>query len=248
MSEDILSSFSENLNVAVIGASGGIGRAYIEHFAASDKVDHIFAFSRSDAAFDSDKVVSHSIDITDEDSIQAAAASVGDHKLDIIVVATGILHGEDLMPEKSIRDLGLAQFEQIFAINTFGPALIAKHFLPRIPRDSKSVFAALSARVGSISDNGLGGWHAYRASKAALNMLIKNAAIETARRHKQACIIGLHPGTVDTSLSNPFQGNVPDGKLFTPEYSAACQIKVINDVTPESTGCVFGWDGQIIPA
>jgi NAD(P)-dependent dehydrogenase (short-subunit alcohol dehydrogenase family) len=106
----------------------------------------------------------------------------------------------------------------------------------------------LSARVGSISDNRLGVWYAYRASKAALNMILKNAAIEMARRYKKASIIGLHPGTVDTTLSKPFQRQVQEGKLFTPEYSSVCLLKVINDFEPEQSGKVFAWDGKEVPA
>jgi len=129
-------------------------------------------------------------------------------------------------------------------INTFIPALMAKHFIPRLNLDRQSIFAALSARVGSISDNRLGGWYAYRASKTALNMIIKNAAIETARRNKKAIIVGLHPGTVDSSLSKPFQRNVPDEKLFAPMRSAQDLLKVLDDLNPEQSGRCFAWDGQ----
>lgn len=128
------------------------------------------------------------------------------------------------------------------------PALVAKHFLPLLARDRKSVFAALSARVGSISDNQLGGWHAYRASKAALNMLLRTFAIELARRNPRAVCVGLHPGTVDTGLSAPFQANVPEGKLFTPDFAAARLLEVVDRLKPDDSGHVFAWDGQLIPA
>lgn len=164
------------------------------------------------------------------------------------MVATGFLYDEHVSPEKTIRDINMDHFREVFSVNTYGPALLAKYFLPRHQRDRKSVFACLSARVGSISDNRLGGWFAYRASKAALNMILKNAAIEMARRSKKACIIGLHPGTVDTTLSKPFQRQVQEGKLFTPEYSSVCLLKVINDVEPEQSGKVFAWDGKEVPA
>ena len=161
-------------------------------------------------------------------------------------MANGILHDEGLTPEKSLRDLSAEKFQRIFEVNTVTPALIAKHFLPKLNREQTSIFAALSARVGSISDNQLGGWYAYRASKAALNMIIKNAAIEIGRRNKQAIIVGLHPGTVDSNLSKPFQGNVADGKLFTPEYSAEKLLDVLENLSPEQTGKCFAWDGQEI--
>jgi len=244
---DLLTTFSNDLNVAVIGASGGIGRGFVDHLSAHDNVEHVYAFSRSDVGFDDEKVTSGYIDILNEDSIAAAVALVED-KLDIVIVATGVLHDKNTQPEKSLRDLSMQQFHAVFEVNTFGPALVAKYFTTLLPRNRRSVFAALSARVGSISDNGLGGWYAYRASKAALNMVIKNTAIEVARQNKEAAIIGLHPGTVDTGLSEPFQSKVASGKLFTPEHSAGCLLRVINDVRPQQSGRVFAWDGTEILA
>ena len=165
------------------------------------------------------------------------------------MVTTGVLHlGADIQPEKSLRDLSADKFHAIFAANTIFPALAAKHFLPLLHRDKRSVFAALSARVGSISDNRLGGWYAYRASKAALNMIIKNAAIEIERRHKQAIVVGLHPGTVDSDLSKPFQSNVQQNKLFTPAFSAASLLDVVDRLTLDDSGKCFAWNGQEIPA
>ena len=128
-----------------------------------------------------------------------------------------------------------------------GPALVARHFLPLLPRDRRAVFAALSARVGSIGDNRLGGWHSYRASKAALNMILRNLAIELARTHPQAVVAGLHPGTVDTGLSEPFQKGVKPEKLFTAESSAERLLAVMDALTPADCGRVFAWDGQPIP-
>lgn len=230
----------------MIGASGGIGRGFIEHLATSDRVSHIHAFSRSVHDFDHDKVISEHLDLTDEDSIKYAAKSI-DGELDLVIIASGLLHrDDDIQPEKSLRDLNLKQFHDVFAINTFGPALVAKHFTPLLPRDRRSVFAALSARVSSISDNGLGGWYAYRAAKTALNMVIKNTAIEVARKNKETAIIGLHPGTVETALSEPFRGNVAQKRLFTPEQSSAYMLEVINNVTPSQSGELLAYDGQII--
>ena len=133
-------------------------------------------------------------------------------------------------------------------MNATGPALFAKHFLPLLARDRKAAFAALSARVGSISDNALGGWYAYRASKAALNMLIRSLSIELARRSPQALCVGLHPGTVDTPLSVPFRGAVPDGQLFSPDHAAVCLLDVLDGLSPLDTGGVFDWAGQSVPA
>ena len=234
------------MNIAIIGASGAIGRALVEQLSANAN-NAIYAFSRSNVAFDAPNVITNHIDLTDEHSIEKAAATASEKSpLDLVIVATGMLHSDDLTPEKSLRELSAEKFTQLFAINTTGPALAAKHFLPKLHKEQPAIFAAISARVGSISDNGLGGWYAYRASKAALNMVLKNASIEMARRYKQAVIIGLHPGTVDSGLSKPFQGGVPEGKLFTPQYSAEKLLEVISKVTPEDTGKCFAWDGQEI--
>lgn len=243
-----LSTFHEPLNIAIIGASGGIGGALVNHLTGDRRVAQIYAFSRSEAVFNSPKVQTGHIDLEDEETIAvAAAAASSDARLDITIIATGVLHdGADFQPEKSLRAIDAAAFAQAFTINAVGPALIAKHFLPRVQQDRKAVFAALSARVGSISDNRLGGWYAYRASKAALNMVLRTTAIEIRRRHKAAIVIGLHPGTVNTGLSKPFQANVPEAKLFTPEFASEQLLKVINERTPEDTGKLFAWDGQAI--
>jgi NAD(P)-dependent dehydrogenase (short-subunit alcohol dehydrogenase family) len=166
----------------------------------------------------------------------------------LVIVATGMLHGDGVRPEKHWGALKGETLAQLFAVNSIGPALVAKHFLPLLPRAGRSVFAAISARVGSIEDNRLGGWHAYRASKAALNMLLRNFAIELARRAPEAVCIGLHPGTVDTPLSEPFQGNVAPGKLFSPSESAAHLLRVIDRVGTADSGRVFAWDGSPVPA
>jgi len=249
MGDTILSNFDGSLTVAVVGASGGLGRAFVQHLSTQSNVAKVHAFSRSKQVFDAPNVQSHYIDITSEESIKNALKNLEVGTLfDVVIVATGFLHSDNTSPEKTIRDVSLENFHDVFSVNTFGPALIAKHFLPLLPRNRRSVFACLSARVGSISDNQLGGWYAYRASKTALNMILKNAAIETARRYKDACVVGLHPGTVDTALSEPFQRNVQEGKLFTPQYSVEKLLQVINDVQSEQSGLVFAWDGQEVPA
>lgn len=151
-------------------------------------------------------------------------------------------------PEKTWRDLSGEAMARVFATNTIAPSLIAKHFLPLLPRSGRSVFAVLSARVGSISDNRLGGWYSYRASKAALNQIIKTASIELARTRPEAICLGLHPGTVDTTLSKPFQTNVARGKLFTPQMSASYLLEVIGNAAPVQSGSLLAWDGSVVPA
>jgi NAD(P)-dependent dehydrogenase (short-subunit alcohol dehydrogenase family) len=190
------------------------------------------------------------LDLEDEASIARAAAMVEQEAgaLHLVVVASGLLHaGDDLQPEKTWRSLDAGALQQAFAVNAIGPALVAKHFLPLLARERKSAFAALSARVGSIEDNHLGGWYAYRASKAALNMLIRSLAVELARRNDRAVCVGLHPGTVDTALSRPFQSNVPEGGLFTPAQAAGRLLRVLDGLSPAESGGVFAWDGQRIP-
>lgn len=238
------------MQAVIIGASGGIGRALVDALAARTDVVRLHALSRSGQSPAHDKVVPGTIDLLDEASIAAAAQAVKDTGApDLVIIASGILSdGEALQPEKSFRHQDPEAFQRVFAINTFGPALAAKHFLPIMPRSGRAVFAALSARVGSITDNRLGGWHAYRASKAALNMLVRNYAIEQARRNEDFIAVSLHPGTVDTALSAPFQSNVPDKQLFTPRVSAGHLLKVIDQLQSSDSGKAFDWAGKEIPA
>lgn len=238
------------MKAVIIGASGGIGAALCAALASRSDTDIIHAFSRSGDVGTGDNVRAGALDLLNEDSIQAAAQIVAaSGPPDLVIIATGLLsEGAALQPEKSLRHQDLEAFRRVFEINTFGPALIAKHFLPIMPRKGRCVFTALSARVGSISDNRIGGWHAYRASKAALNMLIRNYAIEQARKNEDFIATSLHPGTVDTGLSKPFQGNVPDKQLFTPQESARYLIDVIDNLTSADSGKAFDWAGKEIPA
>lgn len=238
------------MRAVIIGASGGIGGAITEALSARIDVSAIYALSRSAADPGLPSVIAGQIDVLDEDSIAAAAAHIAsDGAPDLVIIASGILSdGAALSPEKSLRQQDRTAFERVFAINTIGPALIAKHFIPLMPRKGRAVFAALSARVGSISDNKIGGWHAYRASKAALNMLIRNYAIEQARRNPDFVAVSLHPGTVDTDLSKPFQSGVPDTQLFSAAQSAEYLLTVIESLAPEQSGKAFDWAGREIPA
>jgi NAD(P)-dependent dehydrogenase (short-subunit alcohol dehydrogenase family) len=240
-------------NIAIIGASGGIGSAFVRLLSQNEN-NTIYAFARSANATTNSPLAGNAtepslipIDYNDEESIRIAAElAVQTGPLDLVIVATGFLHDQTMMPEKSLRDLSAESFQKNFLVNTIGPALIAKHFLPKLHKDQRSVFAILSARVGSISDNQLGGWYAYRASKAAVNMVIKTASIEASRRQKKAIVVGLHPGTVASSLSQPFQRNVVPGKLFTPEYSTKKLMSVVQNLEIKDSGKIFAWDGQSI--
>ncbi len=238
-------------NITVLGSSGAIGSTFVRYYARAFPDATVHAVSQSEIALESstkaNAVVHIPIQYDSEKSIEHAAKAVSaKSKIDLLLIATGILHGDDLEPEKSLKDLSHSNFQKLFEANTIVPAMLMKYFLPHLQRSGRSVCATLSARVGSISDNRLGGWYAYRASKAALNMIIKNAAIETKRKNKNAIIVGLHPGTVDSALSKPFQKNVPEGKLFSPEYSVEKLASVIQSLKQEDLGKCFAWDGQEI--
>lgn len=234
--------------VAIIGSSGAIGNAVAEILLDDDGVEAIYRFSRNDSNENSDRVKNLFLDIEDEESIKDCIKNLSkDIKFDLVFVATGILHNDnDIFPEKSIRDISQSKLEKVLLVNTIGPALVGKYFIPYLRKDSKSIFAFLSARVGSISDNKLGGWYSYRASKTALNQIIKNFSIEVRRSNPNAIFIGLQPGTVKSFLSKPFEKNVRPGNLFTPEYSATKMLEVIDNLSLEDTGKIYAWDGEEI--
>jgi len=224
-------------SAVVIGTSGGIGKALEAALLDEGAFDTVHGFSRSDSG-------ERHLDLEDEASIAAAAQRVGLPTL--VIVATGLLHDGDKGPEKAMRDLDPAWMARNFAINAIGPALVAKHFLPTMPKAGRIVFAVLSARVGSIGDNKLGGWYGYRASKAALNQFVRTIAIEDKRRNSSGIVVGLHPGTVDTGLSQPFQGNVTPGTLFKPDRAAVQLLDVIDGLRAPDSGKLFAWDGAEI--
>ncbi len=235
-----------NKNILIIGSSGGIGKAFA-NFYNKDANNKVIGLSRSQEDFNTLLYANHYIDLEKENTIEDAATSVTKHgPFQLIIVASGILHGENFAPEKSYKHISAESFKKILNINTIGPALVGKSFIPLLDKHNPSVLAFLSARVGSISDNRLGGWHAYRSSKASLNMLIKNFSLELKRTNKQAKVIGLHPGTVDSKLSKPFQKNVEESKLFSPEFSAEAMARVIDNTKQEDTGSVLAFDGSTI--
>lgn len=244
----MLSSFGSNCAIGIVGASGGIGRALVELLAADPGVGQIHAFSRSPVDWNQSKICGHFIDLTDESSIEKAAAdATRTSPLDVVIVASGVLHRNgELMPEKSMRNLSSQALTEVFAVNTIGPALIAKHFLPKLQRHRKTVFAALSARVGSIADNRLGGWPSYRMSKSALNMLIRTVSIEQARTLPESIVVSLHPGTVDTALSKPFSKRVAASRLFSPTLAATQLLQVVNELELKDSGGFFAYDGSAI--
>ena len=225
----------------IFGATGGIGSAIADQLASEGRYDQIIRFSRSgDGPL--------SVDLTSEATIAAAAEWMKNEAIApaMVFVATGLLHDAERGPEKSLRQLEPDWLMKIYQVNAIGPALVAKYFLPLMDRNDIIRFAALSARVGSISDNRLGGWYGYRAAKAALNMMIRNLSIEWSRKNDRSVIVALHPGTVDTALSQPFQNNVPTGKLFDSARAARQVLAVLERLEPADSGKIFAWDGTEI--
>ena len=230
-------SFVKTGVAVIFGAGGGIGGALVETLRSAGTFEHVVGFSRRS---------SPSIDLLDEASLERAATfAAGKGELRLVIDATGFLHDDRQRPEKSLRQLDAGNLARSFALNAIGPALIMKHVLPLLPRAGKVVFATLSARVGSIGDNRLGGWYAYRASKAALNQLVRTAAVELARRSPEALCIALHPGTVATALSAPFAATGLD--VHTPAEASKYLLAVIDTLTFEANGGFFDWRGQPVP-
>ena len=233
-----LNSFPEGGVAVVLGASGGIGAAILDALAASSRFSRIIGYHRRSVP---------PLELTEEASIAAIADDIRalGLPLRLVVAATGVLQGDGAAPEKSLRQLEPVQLARAFAVNAIGPALLMKHLLPLLEHDGKAVFAALSAKVGSIADNQLGGWYGYRASKAALNQFVRTAAVELARLRRDAICIALHPGTVDTGLSAP---HAKTGlEVRTPAEAAALILAVLERLTPADTGGFFDYRGQALP-
>lgn len=233
----------------VLGASGGIGSALIDSLLTESANTEVIGTYRTTPLSFLAPQRQILLDIEDEESIAAAAQKLREshQKVHFLINTIGLLHTEEFGPEKKLQDLDPENLARIFRVNAIGPALVFKHFHPFFRHDEPSVFATLSARVGSIGDNFIGGWYGYRASKAALNQFMRTASIEMARKAPQCTMVTIHPGTVDTALSEPFQKNVPDHKLFSPEYSAQKILEVLNHLDASQTGKFFAWDGQEIP-
>ncbi|MBB5708770.1 MAG: SDR family NAD(P)-dependent oxidoreductase [Sphingopyxis sp.] len=233
----------------VIGSGGGIGAALVDQLVVSGRFDRVYAGSRRPEASNDPSVKRLTTDILDDDTLAEAGRQIANEgALDLLIVATGLLHrGTDIRPEKSLRQLDASVMAEVFAINSVGPALVAKHFLPLLARRQRAVAIFLSARVGSIADNRLGGWHSYRASKAALNALVRCFAIELGRSNPEAIVAALHPGTVDTPLSEPFQARVAESSLFSADKSAMHIMAVFDQLSSRDSGGFYGWDGRPIP-
>ena len=217
----------------VFGASGGIGSALYEELRKTQQFDEVIRFSRP------------RLDLCDEASISEATATLPSGHVRLAINATGFLHDTQQRPEKSLRNLNPAFLAHSFAVNAIGPALLLKYVVPLLPRAGRSVIANISARVGSMGENQLGGWYGYRSSKAALNQFVRTASIELARTHPDAICVALHPGTVATKLSAPYIAR--NHATHTPAEAARNLLGVIANLKPMNTGGFFDWRGTAVP-
>ena len=255
---------STALNILIVGASRGIGLGFVKQFLGSEKNDvsvlshHVYATYRSLESTTElsslqtryrDNLVTLPMDITDESSIVSAIAQISQQtkQIHLVIYCVGILHEGNFQPEKSLRQIVPEHLVRYFQVNSIGAILLAKHIMPLLRHKENSLFAAISAKVGSIGDNRLGGWYGYRASKAALNMFLKTISIEYTRRCPKTIVVALHPGTTDTDLSQPFQANVPPGKLFPVSKTTKQLIEVMTNLELKDSGEFFSWDGSPLP-
>ena len=237
------------MTMVIFGAAGGLGCALTARLVEEFPQQQVIALSRQPVAHRIAGVQYVTLGEYSDASLSQWAAEFAHTgtQLDGVISTIGMLHDDQTSPEKQLADVSADNLEKLFTVNALLPLLVLKHCQPLFDKKVDAFFVQLSAKVGSIEDNYLGGWYAYRASKAALNMLLKTAAIELKRSHKKLTLAAIHPGTTDTRLSKPFQKRVPDDKLYTAELSAERIVDVIKNLTPEKSGGLFHWDGETLP-
>lgn len=231
----MMNSLPDQFHALVIGASGSIGSAFVDLLGSLPRCASVHGLHRHSTPH---------VDFADENSVAEAARVLGTgRRYHLIINAAGLLHSEAFMPEKRLADLNTMQMQATFQANTFGPALVMRHFVSLLASE-RAILAMLSAKVGSIGDNRLGGWYSYRASKAALNMMVKTAAIEVARNQKNSVLVALHPGTVSSRLSQPFRGE----SIGRPAHDAAADmLHVMDALTPADSGSFRSYNGAELP-
>jgi NAD(P)-dependent dehydrogenase (short-subunit alcohol dehydrogenase family) len=231
-----MQSLPQNYRALVVGANGTIGSALLAQLQADPRCAQALGLSRSSTP---------AIDFHDEASVARAAEQLkAQGPLHLVLVANGMLHDAHGLPEKRLGQLNYSQMSANFLLNTMGPALVMARFAPLLARHERSLLGVLSAKVASLQDNRLGGWYSYRASKAALNMMLKTAAIEVARTHPQAVLAALHPGAVDSPLSAPFRAT---HAARPAEQAASDLLQVLDGLAAEDTGGFWSYDGQRLP-
>lgn len=248
----------QNANALVVGASQGIGLGFVNYLLGHEAIAHVVAtYHNPDSASGlfaldekyPDRLTCLPLDATNESQVADCIAhiSTGIKTLHIVINCVGFLHSDDIQPEKSLKHINADQLLRYFQVNSISGVLLAKYLIPLLRHGDRSIFASISAKIGSIGDNHLGGWYGYRASKAALNMLMRTAAIEYQRKSPNTIVVTLHPGTTDTRLSKPFQGNVPPEKLFSVERTVTQLMDVLDTLGSEDSGQFFSWDGSRLP-
>ncbi|MCI5061933.1 SDR family oxidoreductase [Algiphilus sp.] len=254
----MLTKLPNPYNVLIVGANRGIGLGMVRHFCADMRVGQIFAACREPStATELHALAEHDcrlramrMDVEDDQTVADATAEIlrFGGVLHAVIVTAGVLHDDGMRPERRLADIDVAAAERSFRVNALGPLLVLKHVEPLLRQSGgPAYFASISARVGSIGDNRIGGWYSYRAAKAAQNQFVHTASIELARRHSELTCVTLHPGTVDTALSEPFQGRVKPEKLFSVERASRQLLTVLDGLGAKDSGGFFAWDGQPIP-
>jgi len=249
-----VSSQVSSQNVLIVGANRGIGLGFVQQLLL--QADQIYATYRSEASPELLGLVAQSerlhlipMDIVDEAQIVSGLEQIRQQieRLHLVIYCVGFLHEGEIQPEKSLQQIQPDHLLRYFQVNSIGAVLLAKHLIPLLKHPERSVLACISAKIGSIADNQSGGWYGYRASKAALNMLMRTAALEYGRKSPKTIVAMLHPGTTDTRLSQPFQRNLPPDKLFSVERTVSQLLEVIAGLQPEQSGEFFSWDGSPLP-
>ncbi len=251
-------TMSQNANALIVGATRGIGLGFVRALIERKNIQQIYCTYRDPSTGEElfelqraypDRVVCLQMDVTDESQIASALQRIGatSQKLQLAIFCAGVLHEGVLSPEKSLRDVNSENLMTSFKVNSMGAVLVAKHLAPLFDRHSDSIFACISAKVGSIGDNRLGGWYGYRASKSALNMFVRTIAIEYRHRCPKTVVVALHPGTTDTELSEPFQQNVPKTQLSTVGETVGLLLNVMSNLTPNDSGEFYSWNGDRLP-
>jgi NAD(P)-dependent dehydrogenase (short-subunit alcohol dehydrogenase family) len=247
----------ESIHGLVVGANRGIGLGFVQQLLTDQRVGKLYATYRGDATDEllaiatqyPDRLTLLQLDVTEEAQIAEGMAQIRAQtsQLHLVLYCVGFLHNTEIQPEKSIQQIQTDHLVRYFQVNSIGSVLLAKHAMPLLKHRDRSVFASISAKVGSIGDNEIGGWYGYRASKAALNMLMRTVAIEFTRKSPKTLVILMHPGTTDTGLSKPFQRNVPPEKLFSVDRTVTQLLAVIKKLQPDDHGQFFSWDGSRLP-